>query len=378
MANYMRLMLVLIFGLPGMAAQAASFDCSKARIAVEKQVCASPTLSKLDEDLAAQYRSALVAAENPAEIKVGQRAWLKRRNQCQDDACIEQSMRGQIQRLAGGEEGGVGQDADTSVAGSSTAAVSADASAPAASQNALAPDASATRDQSDQTQPLPVTDTAAVPEPVGFASSPAAARTELGAAALTTSPTKTLSGFWRILVALAVVVIAYRLAMVLFKLPGPSRIGAAWRAASLGRRMATTLGVALVAGLAIGAMSKSDEMKAKDRGASSEGQKFAALEQKWRSEQKELAHEVAEPDSIAAAEKEKTDREFLAHELERVEFAVRNYDRKNPQCQYLPAVWPELFKAMEQFDGDMVRSAVLINKTLDDKLIRTCVPNLPA
>jgi uncharacterized protein len=61
---------------------AASFDCSKASTAVEGSICANPTLSALDEKLAAAYKQAVAASPNPASLLDGQRAWLKTLNAC--------------------------------------------------------------------------------------------------------------------------------------------------------------------------------------------------------------------------------------------------------------------------------------------------------
>jgi len=91
--------LITVFALWGMLgfilsylligkAQAASFDCELAQSASEKLICSSPELSKLDEELARQYKSRLTTANNPAALKSEQRRWLKQlREQCQDTQC---------------------------------------------------------------------------------------------------------------------------------------------------------------------------------------------------------------------------------------------------------------------------------------------------
>lgn len=86
------LLLVMLSPIIGVmsivAAQAASFDCALAQSASEKLICSSPELSKLDEELARQYKSRLTTANNPAELKSEQRRWLKKlRAQCQDAQC---------------------------------------------------------------------------------------------------------------------------------------------------------------------------------------------------------------------------------------------------------------------------------------------------
>ncbi len=49
--------MVVSFGC--MQAQAASFDCGKAKTRVEKLICANAELSKLDEQLSREYKAAL-------------------------------------------------------------------------------------------------------------------------------------------------------------------------------------------------------------------------------------------------------------------------------------------------------------------------------
>jgi uncharacterized protein len=62
------------------AVHAASFDCAKARSPQEKAICASPELSKADDEMAAAYKAAL--AQAPAgfqdRVRDGQRAWIRR------------------------------------------------------------------------------------------------------------------------------------------------------------------------------------------------------------------------------------------------------------------------------------------------------------
>jgi len=54
-----------------------SFDCRKAKIAVEKQICTSDILSVLDVKLAARYNKLKKLYRG---VKKSQRAWLKERN----------------------------------------------------------------------------------------------------------------------------------------------------------------------------------------------------------------------------------------------------------------------------------------------------------
>jgi uncharacterized protein len=60
------------------AAQAASFDCAKAKGAFERTICDNPGLSALDEEMARHYRAALEKmADGQAAFRAQQRAWLK-------------------------------------------------------------------------------------------------------------------------------------------------------------------------------------------------------------------------------------------------------------------------------------------------------------
>ncbi|MDB5560977.1 MAG: hypothetical protein JWN11_395 [Hyphomicrobiales bacterium] len=58
-------------------AQAASFDCGKARTAFAKAICSDPDLSKSDDTLAKTFADALVGLSKPAEttVRAGQDEW---------------------------------------------------------------------------------------------------------------------------------------------------------------------------------------------------------------------------------------------------------------------------------------------------------------
>ena len=83
-----RLLALVVFAVP-LTANAASFDCAKAAREIEKAICASTQVSKLDSDLDAAYRAALVRNLNPEAVKSAQRTWVKvTRDRCQDAACL--------------------------------------------------------------------------------------------------------------------------------------------------------------------------------------------------------------------------------------------------------------------------------------------------
>lgn len=70
-------------------AQAASFDCRKARTHVEKTICADPTLSQLDSDMAVQYRQSRQQASDTSSLISEQKRWLTyQRNTCQSTSCL--------------------------------------------------------------------------------------------------------------------------------------------------------------------------------------------------------------------------------------------------------------------------------------------------
>lgn len=87
--------LLLLTGLAlAPAASAASFDCAKAGTPTEKTICKDATVSKLDEEVAAAFRTAQAfwpAGNWKAYILTEQRNWLKDRNSiCKADvACLK-------------------------------------------------------------------------------------------------------------------------------------------------------------------------------------------------------------------------------------------------------------------------------------------------
>lgn len=75
----MRKLCLIFLLLASGEVQAASFDCTKAKTPQEKAICASPELSKADENLAAAYKNALAAVprEIATEVREDQRQWLR-------------------------------------------------------------------------------------------------------------------------------------------------------------------------------------------------------------------------------------------------------------------------------------------------------------
>ncbi|HEX7638142.1 MAG TPA: hypothetical protein VF457_07085 [Burkholderiaceae bacterium] len=82
------LLLVAAFALGTGAddALAAGFDCAVTSLRpAERQVCATPVLSALDDALGPAYRR--VRVQDPS-APASQRRWLEKRNRCSDHACL--------------------------------------------------------------------------------------------------------------------------------------------------------------------------------------------------------------------------------------------------------------------------------------------------
>lgn len=82
------------------AAQAASFDCSKAQSKVEKLICADAELSKLDEEMAAAYIGAQKGSDSATDVRNAQKRWLRIRDACQDSQCLENTYTQRFTSLA--------------------------------------------------------------------------------------------------------------------------------------------------------------------------------------------------------------------------------------------------------------------------------------
>ncbi|MGF6769476.1 uncharacterized protein P3T18_001946 [Paraburkholderia sp. GAS199] len=69
---------------------ATSFDCKKASTFVEKTICASPLLGKLDDALTENYNAMLATdlGDGGASLKKEERSWIAQRNKCTNDQCL--------------------------------------------------------------------------------------------------------------------------------------------------------------------------------------------------------------------------------------------------------------------------------------------------
>lgn len=88
------------------SAWAASFDCKQAGTAVEKRLCAVPTLGNLDDQLDTSYRALVDTTPRNAVagVRDQQRAWLRQRNACAQDAkpdeCLQRTLKARADVLA--------------------------------------------------------------------------------------------------------------------------------------------------------------------------------------------------------------------------------------------------------------------------------------
>lgn len=105
----MKKYLITLFALAAVSlAHAAGFDCTKASTLVEKEICADPTLSRLDDALNIDHEVVMnslsnlsidVAREKLSGLSREQTAWLKERNRCTSGTCLESSYRKRIHQL---------------------------------------------------------------------------------------------------------------------------------------------------------------------------------------------------------------------------------------------------------------------------------------
>lgn len=98
----MKRLLLIILGwlMLSFAVHAASFDCGKATTKVERLICANTTLSKLDEELAAAYKTALQDKKQSDFIRQTQKQWMKERNGCSDAVCVKRAYEDRLKVLA--------------------------------------------------------------------------------------------------------------------------------------------------------------------------------------------------------------------------------------------------------------------------------------
>lgn len=98
--NLRHWMLLIALLTTGWGAQAAGFDCARAKTPTEQAICADSGLSSLDEVLEVMYGSALRTADAPHVPKSEQRAWLQVRNACGSDSmCLREAYQRRLAAL---------------------------------------------------------------------------------------------------------------------------------------------------------------------------------------------------------------------------------------------------------------------------------------
>lgn len=76
-----------------------SFDCAKASNSAEKMICSSQELSKLDQQLAAQYKKARDTASDSEKLKADQIAWVRSSRKCTDEGCLVKAYKTRLSEL---------------------------------------------------------------------------------------------------------------------------------------------------------------------------------------------------------------------------------------------------------------------------------------
>ena len=102
MTRRLPLISLLYAALLPMTALTASYDCTRATTATEIAVCDNPSLNRMDEDLAVQYRSLLnqLPPRRADALRDDQRSWLVARNSCGADVrCLRARYEERLARL---------------------------------------------------------------------------------------------------------------------------------------------------------------------------------------------------------------------------------------------------------------------------------------
>lgn len=96
--------ITLVWFVPALTANAASFDCAKAATKVEKLICSEAEISKLDEELSSAYKAVLKDEKQDDTVKQVQKQvqkqWMKERNDCSEVVCVKRAYEGRLLSLA--------------------------------------------------------------------------------------------------------------------------------------------------------------------------------------------------------------------------------------------------------------------------------------
>lgn len=87
-------------GTVPVASELASFDCSRPRNGVEEAICADRLLAVLDTLGVMQYRASVSLPDETEKAKSEQAAFVRKRDECQDTACIERLTKKRMITLA--------------------------------------------------------------------------------------------------------------------------------------------------------------------------------------------------------------------------------------------------------------------------------------
>jgi uncharacterized protein YecT (DUF1311 family) len=80
---------------------AASFDCAKASVRIEKLICSTPETASADKRLSLAYSAARSKTADDQKLKTDQLQWMKQqRNACDDSACLLKVTADRIQTLS--------------------------------------------------------------------------------------------------------------------------------------------------------------------------------------------------------------------------------------------------------------------------------------
>ena len=92
-------LLAVMLGAP--ATHGASFNCKKARIAVEQQVCKDKTHSKKDETVELLYQQSIKGLKGDAakQARKNQESWLELRDACTSFECLDYQYAKRIYEL---------------------------------------------------------------------------------------------------------------------------------------------------------------------------------------------------------------------------------------------------------------------------------------
>lgn len=93
--------LIASLALTAPLSHAASFDCAKAALPMEKMICTDPALSQLDSELGAAYTRAIARLKDKNLLRQWQRTWLRSPDltACTSAACARPMYKARVDLL---------------------------------------------------------------------------------------------------------------------------------------------------------------------------------------------------------------------------------------------------------------------------------------